>query len=252
MEGQRLDIVKVGEKFKGHRVKQIYYFDNDKDFIIFKNENNQVIFFAQKQISNISALIGQCNLMREIACSEDSKRWIDAQKAAALNEYFCDNEKKSKEILQECIAVSEKKEVARKKLFYIGTYLSIVLLLLIALLFVSFKGFNEDILKILKLIMFGAFGGFISLNSRLEKIEFNLNEGTLSYILVSIYKIAFSCVSSIIVYFLIDSDMILSPLKEVHGITYIAATLAGFSESLLPNIFCGIEKDIITKERERQ
>ena len=96
--------------------------------------------------------------------------------------------------------------------------------------------------------MFGAFGGFISLNTRLEKIEFRLYEGTLSYILVSIFKLSFSCVSSIIVYFLIESDLILSTFKNSPGIIYIAATLAGFSESLLPNIFSGLEKDIISKD----
>ena len=64
------------------------------------------------------------------------------------------------------------------------------------------------------------------------------------------YKIAFACVSSIIVYFLIESDMILYTLKNSTGIAYIAAAMGGFSESLLPNFFSGVEKDIIQKKSE--
>lgn len=244
----RLDNVKVGEEFKGNIVKQKYFYDNDKKIIIFKNENDDVIFFANKQITNISSLLGQCNLMRELSYSKKFKNWIVMQKAWALNEFFLDNEEKSKNVLENCIETAKNKEKARKKLIYIGMYLGMVFSLLLFMIISKHTCPKWQYIKYLNIMIFGAFGGFISLNTRLEKIEFSLYEGTWSYILVSIYKITFACISSIIVYFLIESDMILSALKASQGIVYISATLAGFSESLLPNIFSGIEKDIIDKK----
>lgn len=251
MEEYKLDNVKVGNNFKGRIVEKVFYYDNEKRFIIFKAKNEGVTFFAQKQVTEISQLLGRCNLMRdEMVHGQKMKSWIDAQKAAALNEFFCDNKEKSEEILKECIEMAEKRELARKKMIYIGTYLGVTVLFLILALLLKCYNIDNPIIKYVYICMFGAFGGFISLNTRLEKVEFRLYEGTISYILVSIFKLSFSCVSGIIVYLLIESDLILSAFKNSEGIIYIAATLAGFSESLLPNIFSGLEKDIISKDEE--
>lgn len=244
----RLDNIKEGETFKGSKVKRKYFYDNKREFIIFKNENDEVVFFSGKQITNISSLLGQCNLMKELTFSKKFKNWIDMQKAWALNEFFLDNEEKSKEVLAECIETAKHKEMARKKLIYIGVYLGMVVFLVLLMALLQYISPEWQYMKYLNIMIFGSFGGFISLNTRLEKIEFSLYERTWSYILVSIYKITFACISSIIVYFLIESDMVLSALKDSQGIIYIAATLAGFSESLLPNIFSGIEKDIVEKK----
>lgn len=244
---KRLDNIKEGEEFKGSVVKKKYFYDNNKQFIIFENEKEDVVFFGSKPITNISSIWGQCNLMKELTHSKKFKKWINMQKAWALNEFFLDNEEKSKEVLLECIETAKHKEKARKKLIYIGMYLGMVVFLLLCLLMVRYFDPGWQYIKYLNIMVFGSFGGFISLNTRLEKIEFSLYERTWSYILVSIYKITFACISSIIVYFLIESDMVLSALKDSQGIIYIAAVLAGFSESLLPNIFSGIEKDIVEK-----
>lgn len=245
----RLDNINEGDSIKGSIVKKKYFYDNRLGFIIFKNEKDDVAFFASKQITNISSLLGQCNLMKELTHSEKFKEWIDRQKAWALNEFFLNNEEKSKEILVECIETAKHKEKARKKIIYIGMYLAVVALLIIILAIVQSFCPEWIYIKYLNIMIFGAFGGFISLNTRLEKVEFNLYERTWSYILVSIYKIIFACISSIITYFLIESDMVLSALKDSQGIIYIAAALSGFSESLLPNIFSGIEKDIVENKK---
>lgn len=244
----RLDNIKEGDELKGNIIKQKYFYDNNREFIIFKNENDDVVFLSAKQITNISSLLGQCNLMKELTHSKKFKNWIDRQKAWALNEFFLDNEEKSKNVLEECIETAKHKEMARKKIIFIGMYLGVVVFFLLLMTILQYAYPEWKYMKYLNIIIFGAFGGFVSLNTRLEKIEFTIYERTWSYILVSIYKITFACVSSIIVYFLIESDMVLSALKDSQGIIYIAATLAGFSESLLPNIFSGIEKDILEKK----
>lgn len=248
---KRFDNIKPGSEFKGHIIKKVYFFDANKNYIIFENENNDVIYYAERQLTDISMLLGQCNLMREMTNDEKFREWINTQKACALSEFLCGNDEKSVEVLETCIKTAENREKAKKKMVYIGTYLTVVVSLLLFMALLSACPHQENFMRCVSVIVFGAFGGFISLNTRLEKIDFNVYEGMGSYILVSVYKLAFACISSIVVYYLIESDMILSAMKDSKGIIYVAATLAGFSESLLPNIFSGIEKDIIDKKEQK-
>lgn len=243
------DKIKIGDNINGEIIKKKYFYDKLHNFFIYKNDRDEIGFFSNMPVTNISSLLSKCSLVKELSHGKKFKEWIDAQKAVALNEFFIGNEDKSREVLELCIEAAINKEKSRKKMFYIGMYMGMVLLLIIIALIFDFIGVEWKYLEYLYIIIFGAFGGFISLNSRLEKIEFSIDERTWSYILVSVFKMAFACISSIIVYFLIKSDIILSAVKGSQGIIYIAAALAGFSESLLPNIFSGVEKDILVRDK---
>ena len=245
----QFDKIKNGDEIYGEKIVKKYFYDNKHKFLIYKNQYGEIAYFSDKPVTNISSSLGKCNLMKELSHETKFKEWIDAQKAVAINEFLIGNEDKSREVLKICVETAINKEKSRKKLFFIGMYIGMTILLIITALILDFVCPNWKYLEYLYIMIFGAFGGFVSLNSRLEKIEFTVDERTWSYILVSIFKIAFACISSIIVYFLIESDMVLSALKDSQGIVYIAAALAGFSESLLPNIFSGVEKDIIAKNR---
>ena len=247
MDEPKLENVREGEKFKGHIVKKKYYFDNYKNYIIFENEKGKVIYFSSVQISDISALIGECNYLRDIVHSEKTKSWINAQIAAALNEYFCDNCDKCREILGECVRIAKNKETARKRLYYIGTFFVSIIILLLCLAILYKLGIS---CKYLNIAIFGAFGGFISLNSKLEKISFSIEEETINFIFVALYKLLFSIISAIIVYYLIEADVVLTALKKHVGVIYIAAALGGFSESLLSDFFAGLENDILSSKEK--
>lgn len=202
-----------------------------------------MVYFGNTQVCEITSYLGECNFLRDMSHGNRIKRWVDYQKASALNEFFLGNTEKSIEILNKCMEVVRQKEISRKKMVYIGVYLGITILLLIVWL-VMRKYFPDfSYMQYLCVALFGAFGGFISLNYRLEKIDFCISEGTFSYIVVSIYKMAFACISSIIFYLLIQSDIILSAFKQSDGVAYAVAAIAGFSERLLPNIFAKIEND---------
>ncbi|CUN04990.1 hypothetical protein [Agathobacter rectalis] len=246
MTQKRLDNISEGIDFKGYKIKHRYYYDNEKNFIIFEDDKGNVQYLAEKQITNISTLLGKCNLMKELVKDKKSKQWINAQKAAALNEFFCENEDESKKILEDCIKNIEDKELIKKKCYYIGVYLGVTVLILAIVVIIKWLFPNFKYINYGYIVLFGAFGGFISLNTRLPKIKFELYENIVAYVVVSFYKVIFSCVSSIIAYFLLQSDMFFSPLKNTEGAIYVVAVLAGFSESLLPNIFASIENDSST------
>lgn len=242
---QKLSGISAGKKINGQTVKKVYYYDEEKNYIIFQNDADEVVYFGNMQVCEITSYLGECNFLRDMSHGNRIKRWVDYQKASALNEFFLGNTEKSIEILNKCMEVVRQKEISRKKMVYIGVYLGITILLLIVWL-VMRKYFPDfSYMQYLCVALFGAFGGFISLNYRLEKVNFCISEGTSSYIVVSIYKMAFACISSIIFYLLIQSDIILSAFKQSDGVAYVIAAIAGFSERLLPNIFAKIENDAV-------
>lgn len=233
----------AGMEVKGNIISKVYFFSDEKEYLIFKNIKEEIKFFSKVQVGGITTQMAECNFLMELLHGEQNKEWVNHQKAVALNEYFLDNEEKSIEVLNKTIEVIKRKEATRKKIFYIGTYLAITMIMLILSLFFS----EFKYLEYLRIATFGAFGGFISLNTRLKKVEFDISETDFSYIVVSIYRMAFACISSIISFFLIESDMIFTVFKnsvaDYRCLVYIVAAIAGFSESLLPNIFSGIEKE---------
>lgn len=246
----QFDKIPIGETIGGEVIVKKYFTDKKLNYCIYKNQYDEVGFFADKQVTNISLLLGQCNLVKDLSHGKKIKEWINKQKAIALNEFFSNNEEQSRKVLEECINTIKDRERARKKRIYIGIYFCMITLLVLARWIISWIWPEWQNIKFFDIMFFGSLGGFISLNSKLEKIEFSMEESTWNYIIVAMYKIAFACVSSIIVYFLIESDMILYTLKNSTGIAYIAAAMGGFSESLLPNFFSGVEKDIIQKKSE--
>lgn len=242
---RKLSGISAGKNVNGQTVKKVYYYDEEKNYIIFKNDSDEVVYFGNMQVSDITSYLGECNFLRDMAHGKRIKKWVDYQKASALNEFFLGNSDKSIEVLNKCMEVIKQKEISRKKMVYIGVYLGITTVLLVVWLIMRMKFPEFEYTKYMCIALFGAFGGFISLNYRLEEVNFCISEGTFSYIVVSVYKMAFACISSIIFYLLIQSDIILSAVKDSNGVAYVIATIAGFSERLLPNIFAKIESDAV-------
>ena len=219
-----------------------------KRSIIYQNESEEVAYYGEMHVSEITPYLGECNFLRDMAHGKRIKKWVDYQKASALNEFFLGKSDKSIEILSKCMEVVKQKEISRKKMVYIGVYLGITIFLLLVWLIMKIKFPEIVYIKYVSIALFGALGGFISLNYRLDKVNFCISEGTLSYIVVSVYKMVFACISGIIFYLLIQSDIILSAVKHSDGVAYIVATIAGFSERLLPNIFAKIENDVFEEQ----
>lgn len=240
---------KVGQHIQGDIIKKIYFYNDELKYIIIKNQADEIRVFGGTQIKSISSLLAECNHLLEFARGERMKETINYEKALAINEALLGHVEESEKILNGTIEKIKKSEIVRKKLFYIGIYLAVTaIMVLLTVILSNSNVLGEKTLHFFKIAMFGSLGGFISLNIRLKKVEFEIAEKTFSYVLVSIYKLAFAMVSSIISYFLIESELIFSALK--YGSTnylyleYIVATVAGFSESLLPNIFSNFEKEI--------
>lgn len=237
-----------GQTIHNYIIEKIYFANYDKNFIIIKaKDNNEIMVFGATP-KKIVHLLSECNyLTKNFVRSKKKKEMFEYQRAIAINTYLIGEEEKSKEILKELLSKLQEKIVIKKKLWYIGIYLSIIIFMICLSIFGNYIEFLEQYIKYIKIATFGTFGGFIALNVKLNEIKFDISESSMSYVMISLYKLVFAMISSIISYFFIESELILSVIKNNNSnnlyLIYTIATLAGFSESLLPNMFKNIEKD---------
>lgn len=239
---------KIGGYIYDHKIKKIYFANNEKNFIILKLEDNDEVIVFGETPKEIVHLLAECNyLTKNFVKNKKRKEMFQYQRAVAINTYLIGEEEKSKEILDKLLNKLQEKIVLSKKLSYIGVYLIIIIIMIFLCIFGDRVEYLIKYMKYIKIATFGSFGGFIALNVKLNDIKFDISESTISYITVSIYKLVFAMISSIISYFFIESELILSVIKNNNTnslyLIYTIATLAGFSESLLPNMFKNIEKD---------
>ena len=201
----------------------------------------------------IEHLLAECKYLTSSLkfSSRSSIEIFDYQRAVAINSYLLGEIDTSKKILLSLLNKLHERKILTKKLWYIGIFLIVT----IFMIFLSIYLEHFKYVSFLKIATFGSIGGFISLNLKLQKVKFEVSESTLSYIFVSIYKVVFCMLTSIISYFLIKSDLILGVVQANSNsdfFIYAIATLAGFSESLLPNIFKSIESSTYDNDNKNE
>lgn len=241
-----------GDTYKKWTIRKIYFRNVEKKYMIIKTDDN-IVRVCGPSPTNIAALLGECLMLSE-GIAVKKREWCNYQRALAINTYLLGEQEDSEQILLELINKLKQREIVKKRLIYIGVYLSLVMVVLLSSICLTICWNTFPYINYLKMATFGAIGGFISLNLRLNDLKFEVSESTGSYIMVSIYKMVFSMLAGLVSYFLIKSDLMLSAIK-VNGemnkyLTYTIAILSGFSESLLPNIFKTLENETHEKKTE--
>ncbi|WP_291146009.1 hypothetical protein [Flavobacterium sp. UBA7680] len=100
--------------------------------------------------------------------------------------------------------------------------------------------------EMIYLISAGCLGGFISVSRRLNAMIFEKDVHRAIYVIYGIERIFISVVGSIIIYFSIKSNLIFGLVNELDKPIYgfiVFGVLAGFSETLIPNLLIKLEND---------
>lgn len=252
---KKISDYREGDKYKGKRIKRLYFCNSEKKYMIIKTEDN-IVRVCGASPENITHQLAECKYLTESIKSKKTKEWYDYQRATAINAYLMEKEEESIIILNELINKLHQRQIINKKLSYIGIFLCITIGMLLVSMGLSVFWVTFPYTKYIKIATFGAIGGFISLNIKLKDMKFEVSESTISYIIVSVYKVVFAMLTASISYFLIEADLILSSIKSSSGnylyLVYTIATLSGFSESLLPNIFKNIEGNNFESEKKEE
>jgi hypothetical protein len=94
-----------------------------------------------------------------------------------------------------------------------------------------------------KIMTFGALGGFLSVSLNVWQLEIDLDATRRFNFAAGCSRIFISIAAAIFVYYAIKAKLILGTLEENDFGTYVAAIVAGFSESFVPNIIGKISKE---------
>lgn len=243
--------VKKGMIFSdGSEVEKKYFYDNDKNYIIFLNQNKEIIYKIRGKSTNsidkvkkIALVNGELNLITNYFRKDLNLQMAYVYKLAILNDV------KSAEASLELL---EKEIISRKKILKQFTYLIAPIIISFVLYCLSFGNLfiKNDILKILYdnkvLIIFSGIGSFLSISKNIDKIEFNSSETTRSYFIFAVFKYINSGFCSLMLIILYKSKLINIKFENVDEGLFlgILATLGSFSEGLIPNIFDKLAKKI--------
>lgn len=142
------------------------------------------------------------------------------------------------------------KEQFKNRLRYLSTVLSVVVLLIaLSILCYNYDWFNLKELNqtLIYVCTAGSIGGFISVSRRIRQMVFEKEVGSFLYVFYGLERVFISILGSIVVYFIIRSNILLGFVNElgelaIYGIL-VFAFVAGFSETLIPNLLIKLEKE---------
>lgn len=229
----KMSQIKKGDKFSdGFIVKKKYFFDNEKNYVIYLSTDNEVKYRLKEsnnsidKISNLGVIKSQLEIIIPFFRKDLNIQLANVYKLAILDEK--DSAISLLENLNKQI-VSRKQLV--KKFIYLGTPLLTSFLFYVIMYFIS--------LNYSYIFLFSGIGSFLSISRQLNKIEFNTSETTIFYFGFAIFKYLYSLFSSIILILLYKSNILNIEFKSNNENFFliILVLLGSFCESLIPNIF---------------
>ena len=131
--------------------------------------------------------------------------------------------------------------------YLLTTMIIITVGIIFSIITYSYKLFND--LPLIRHFIFistaASIGGFISITRRLKDTVFEKGVSQYLYIFYAFERMLIAVVAGIIIYFAIQCNLIFGIIKEISKPIFgylVFAVVAGFSETLLPNLLIKLEK----------
>lgn len=147
-----------------------------------------------------------------------------------------------------CEIETEYRNQSKHRVKYLLTTISFLVFGIIASLLVYSIGLFYDLIHIRYLIFIStaaSIGGFISITRRLRQMVFDKDVSSYLYIFYACERMLIAISAGVVIYFGIQSNLIFGLVnnfdKPIYG--YILFSIvAGFSETLIPNLLINLEK----------
>ncbi|MGE5328875.1 MAG: hypothetical protein ACM3KR_05145 [Deltaproteobacteria bacterium] len=250
------DEYKVGEKNRvGERITKIYSRQKGK-YVIYCCENVDDIYFdgtedAQSNYSKISDYIARLN---GLFYNEKNKyTFITEQISNAIGEAAQGEIQKAIEILNGLEnKILKLKKIEGRIQYLLGALILILinLVLSVVLMFV-YKNLNDPFWKVCLLGWFsvglGSLGGFLSISININKLDIDFDSGFLMNVISGFIRVVIAMIASLFIFLLLKSNIFLANanLGSSKYIIFSFAIIAGFSETIVPNIINKLEKKSI-------
>lgn len=235
-----------GNIFEGQVITRLY--SAKSDYMIYEGDNSgDVTIYTdipelRKRCSKICIEI---SLITEYLKTKSEKKKFVDQIGLAYSEVIENNIDEAKAI---CKKILERIEIYKRnigKFYYMLSCLSLVLFNFIFSYFLKKFEFIPEIIPLYYVITYSSIGGFLSVARNIRSIQIDSTDFGWFQFMYGTLRILISMFSGLIIYVLIKSGLLLPQLnlQENIFITYTIAVIAGFSETLVPNLLTKIETE---------
>jgi membrane-associated HD superfamily phosphohydrolase len=186
-----------------------------------------------------------------LATEKEKRKFVD-QIGLAYTEAIEGNIENAKKICDKVIQRIELYKSNIGRFYYLLSCLSVVGIALIISYFLKRYAFIPEIIPHFYMMTYASIGGFLSVARDIKKIQIESSEFGWFQFFYGGIRILTAMLSGLIVYILIQSDLVLPMLNDGDNSYTIAiiAFLSGFSETFLPNLLKQIDnKEPATKDQ---
>jgi|WetSurSiteA1Bulk_404760.scaffolds.fasta_scaffold02268_2 hypothetical protein len=240
-----------GDIYKGETITTLYA--AKPDYLIFEGNDSGEVTVAtdnpeiRKRCSEISQ---QISIVTEYLVTRRQKQKYIDQIGLAYTEAIEGNIEEAKKISNKLITRIELYKINLGRFYYLLSCLSIVIIALVFSYFLKRYRFIPEIIPQFFIMTYASIGGFLSVAKDIKKIQVDSAEFGWFQWFYGATRILISMLSGLIIYVLVKSELILPGLNAENNdyIVCMLAIVAGFSESMIPNLLKRIEEDKTIKK----
>jgi hypothetical protein len=234
-----------GDEFLGETITKL--FSSKAEVLIYEANNCAEITIytddipIRKLCSQISPKMAIINSF--LKTKPQKERYID-QIGMAYAEVIEGNVKGAIGICDQVILRIEKNKKDLGKFKYLVSCLAVVFINVILCWIMDLEDLFTDFYDRYLIMTYASIGGFLSIAKNLNKIEVDSYDFGWFQVFYGALRIFLSMLSGLIMYILIKSELLFPKLldgSETSEVFHILAILAGFSESLIPDLLKRIE-----------
>lgn len=241
----------IGDEFYGEIIKSIFY--ARKNHFLYQTVGSEGIAYAvSNPKGNLSGII-KClvSFNRRLQRPIDKKRFV-FKVATAMHLAYEAKEKESVAMCNELI--EDIKEYANNlrngRVTYLLTVVTLLVLAWLAVIVWDLFPIAEQISDSKGLVgaaLLGLTGGFFSIVTGLNNIDFYYENSKKVFALTGLSRVIISTLAGVLLFVMVKSNLVLGFLTDTENsnpyVILVFATVAGFSESFIPNILNSIEKN---------
>lgn len=238
-------ILKPGDIFQGKKIKTIYA--SSDNYIFFRKRWHDQLSVQWHEIDE--TCLNPINpMISEIIGLIDKKnqKKYNYQITSAYIQCINNHSQSAIEILEKLKVQINREIIQQSKIRYL--FFSIIFLLFNTFLSIILF-YNKNIYdfgpfkEYFTVATFGSYGGFISILYKINKLNFEEESEKKLLFFLAISRCFIAMLSSIIIYVLIKSNILLGVLNDVKNmyVFYIFSVVAGFSETFVPDLLSKVE-----------
>ena len=237
--------LKSGDRDPSNRLVRFIY-SKDADHIIYETVEGQIVVQGNVSLVNHPEVNDLLSEIGDLVTNTPSlKRKYNSMRAHAMKVFLQGDAKGSIGLFTSVIEDMTRYLTRRAKVAYEAGAAAWMLLSLVCVPIArSLGGFDTIGTRVCYAIIFSAMGGLLSITMGAGKLKVDLQDSLIVNAIYGALRILLAMICGVVVVFLVEAKILFAFLKETsNAVGFIVASfVAGFSETLIPNVLYGLAR----------